>query len=251
MNIFINLKKVFLKLSRINLLIEPNVRFLITYLRALYFVKIRKRLKTVDSHDAIKRSISHNLKSVLPSNDRIKLLFNPLSVIELLNKESKILVIGPRNESNLFFLRGMGFKKENIIGLDMISYVPSIKLGDMHNLPFETNSFDAVACGWTLSYSNDPKKAANEMLRVVKSNGLIGIAVEYSTMTSEDEIAMSGYILQENSGGRINSTEQILQLFSPNVKEIFFNHNAPNKISHSSQFMPNVSNISSIFSVKK
>ena len=250
MKIFALFKKTIVKLTNVNLLIEPNIRFLVTYIRAIYFLKIKRSLKTLESEDAIGKTVIHNLKSILPSNNRIGLLLYPLSVIESLNKDSKILIIGPRNENDLFFLRGLGFHKKNIVGLDLISYVENIKIGDMHSIPFESNSFDCVVCGWTLSYSEYPQKAATEILRVVKNNGLIAIGVEYSLMTKEDDIKALGYVLQGNSS-RINSTHQILNLFINNVKEVYFSHDAPNKKSHSALMVKDVSNVASIFSINK
>lgn len=46
---------------------------------------------------------------------------------------------------------------------------------DMRDLPFVDNSFDAVLCIWTSGHGNldDIKKHAEEMLRIVKPNGLI------------------------------------------------------------------------------
>ena len=40
--------------------------------------------------------------------------------------------IGPRNEAEIFMLWSYGFKLENIVGLDLISYSPLIDLGDMY-----------------------------------------------------------------------------------------------------------------------
>jgi len=50
---------------------------------------------------------------------------------------------------------------------------------------------------------------------------------------------------------RINSIDQVLNLFSGHVKHLYFNHDAPNKISHGEILDKNVSNIIAIFSVFK
>jgi SAM-dependent methyltransferase len=180
----------------------------------------------------------------------MNLLLYPVALIEVLHPDSRILVIGPRNENDLYNLVGLGFRIENIRGLDLISYSPYIELGDMHNMPFPSDSFDAVICGWTLSYSTHPARAAGEMIRVTRPGGVIAIGVEYSSMTPTDEKSLLGYEIQEfeRTGGRINSTAQIKELFGTNVEAVFFEHDAPLKISHSaSGLVPNVSNVALVF----
>ena len=139
-------------------------------------------------------------------------------------------------------------------GLDLISYSPRVFIGDAHHMKYEDNYFDAVICGWTLSYSSTPNIMANEMLRVVKNKGVIAIGVEYSTLTKDEYEKLTGYSIQDFNllDKRINSVDQITGLFSPNVKEIYFNHDAPNKISHTGNgYAANVSNVATIFSVSK
>jgi SAM-dependent methyltransferase len=222
--------------------------------RIFYFVRIKKRLKTQDSKEAFEVTVKHNLKSLKMCNNRMDLLIKPVSVIETLNERSKILVIGPRNEYDLFSLLGHGFAWHNIYGLDLITYSNKISLGDMHNIEFEDNCFDAVLCGWTLSYSGTPEIAAKEILRVTKNRGIIGIGIEYSTLTKEDSEHLLGYSIQDFNKllKRVNSTDQILNLFKGHVEQVFFDHNAPNKISHTRNgLVNNVSNVVTIFSVNK
>lgn len=182
------------------------------------------------------------------------LLIRPLSVIEFINENSEALVIGPRNEHDLFCLVGHGFDKKKVRGLDLISYSNWIDLGDMHATPYPDNRFDVVIVGWTLSYSRDPEKFAAEMMRIIKDNGVIAIGVEYSIMDEADEVELMGYAIQEFDvlKKRINTVQGILQLFLPHVKEEYFTHDAPLKRSHlKSGLVENVSNVAAIFSVKK
>jgi SAM-dependent methyltransferase len=234
-------------LRRINLATEPTLRHIWVYLRASYLVRVRKKLRTLESPHAFDATLKHNLRSLFGANNRMNMLLFPLSVIETLNADSKILVIGPRNENDLFSLVGLGFKMKNIRGLDLISYSPHIQLGDMHAIPFPDGSFDAVVCGWTLSYSATPEKAAQEITRVCKPGGIIAIAVEYSTMTADDERALVGYAV-EDTKRRINSTADIRALFEP-IGTVYFEHDAPNKVSHTRHgLVSNVSNVALVFS---
>lgn len=229
-------------------------RSLLFKLRHFYFVRLRRRLRTLDSADAFKMTIPHNLKNVSKWLSRMEVLIKPLSVIETVSHSSNVLVIGPRNEYDLILLAANGFGFKGLRGLDLISYSPKIDLGDMHALPYADNSWDVVLCGWTLSYSAMPQKAAAEMLRVVRNGGVIGVGIEYSAMSEEDAIALVGYSIEERERlpERINSVKQCLQLFRPNVGDIFFNHDAPLRVSHSAMgFTPRPSDVAVIFSVKK
>jgi SAM-dependent methyltransferase len=235
------------------LLLIREFRIIIGKLRFFYFTKIKRNIKTMESKDAIDHTIKHNLKSLnVFGGTRMSKIIKPISVLENVAKDAKILVIGPRNEDDILTLVGHGYSLKNITGLDLISYSPYIEVGDMHNTRFEDSYFDVVICGWTLSYSNQPKKFATETMRILKNKGVVGIGVEYSTLTDEQSIAVhGGYHLKPKDLDRINSTEQILSLFEGHVDKIFFDHDAPNKISHSNDLTSDVSNVISIFSIKK
>ncbi|MDR3595638.1 MerR family transcriptional regulator [Clostridium sp.] len=68
---------------------------------------------------------------------------------------------------------------------------------DMRELPFKDNMFDAILCVWVSGHGNlqDMKKHASEMLRVVKSNGII--FVDYPS--KEDERYGIGIEIEENT----------------------------------------------------
>ena len=235
------------------LLLIGGVRFVVGKLRFYYYARFRSRIKTLESKDAIDHTIKHNLKSIgVFGLTRMDMLIKPISVMENVTKDARILVIGPRNEEDILNLIGNGFKASNIIGLDLISYSPFIEVGDMHRTRFSDSYFDVITCGWTLSYSNEPQKFADEALRIVKNNGIIAIGVEYSLLTDEQSINLhGGYDLRPNNFERINSSDQILNLFSGHIKHVYFNHDAPNKISHGENLNKNVSNVIAIFSILK
>lgn len=242
-----------MKKSINQLLLITYVRVIVGKLRLFYYTKIVKSLRTTDSKDGINMNLKHNLKGIsIFGLTRMNKLIKPLSVLENLSNDSKILVIGPRNEEDILNLIGNGFNKKNITGLDLISYSPFIELGDMHNTRFNDNTFDAIICGWTLSYSNQPDKFANEMIRIIKNKGVMGIGVEYSTLSKEDnKILNNGYSLTTDGFDRINTVKAILDLFSTSVGEVYFNHDAPNKISHIDKEVHNVSSVVTLFSIVK
>lgn len=240
----------------INLLAEPKIRAMYVKLRAFVLIKLLRRLKTIDSENAFKVTVKHNVNGILQVNNRMNLLLYPVSIIESVPKNARILVIGPRNENDIYSLIGLGFNKKNIMGCDLISYSNKIVLGDMHALPFNNNEFDVVICGWTLSYSATPAKAADEMKRVLKPGGILAIGVEYSTLTSDDakKVEKGGYSIQEfdRLAERVNSVDAIKQLIGAELDHVYFSHDAPNKISHTAEGVAtNVSNVALVASIKK
>jgi Methyltransferase domain len=231
-----------------------TIRKLIGRIRLWYFMNIMKKWNYSNSLDSFEITLEHNLKSLRDfDNQRMDLLIKPLSVFEFLDKKTtKILVIGPRNENDLLNLMSQGFLSKNICGLDLMSYSPLIDVGDMHDTPYKDSTFDVILCGWTLSYSGNPEKFSKEAIRVAKNGCVIGIAVEYSTLTPEDTEKLVGYKIDGQDFERINSTEQINQLFDKHIKDIYFTHDAPNKVSHlASKLVENPSAACSIFMVTK
>lgn len=232
----------------------PHYQRVVGWLRMFWFIKMRRRLRLISSDRAFAATVDHNLKSLHHFNQRTEALLRPLSVIETLDQQSRVLIVGPRNEGDLFSAIGYGFNSKNVRGLDLMSYSPMIDVGDMHGTPYADDSFDAVVVGWTLSYSSDPAAFAAEMLRIVRDGGIIAIGIEYSELTEDDTIALLGYRIQEQDKlpQRINSTSDILRLFDSHVGHIFFNHDAPHKRSHTrSELIESPSTVSVIFSIRK
>lgn len=93
-------------------------------------------------------------------------------------KKDSLLIIGPRFETEILLARAIGFRKEGITAIDTYTYSPWIRSGDMHELPYSDDSLSALICGWTLSYSVEPARAANEMIRVLKPGGYVVLAVQ-------------------------------------------------------------------------
>lgn len=92
--------------------------------------------------------------------------------IKEIAKEKNILDIG----GGFRFQKGLEkykhlFKNANYKSLDVAKeYKPDI-LGDIHNLPQEDGSIDAIICKAVLEHVYDPQKAVNEIHRVLKKEG--------------------------------------------------------------------------------
>ena len=68
-------------------------------------------------------------------------------------------------------------------------------------------------------------------------------------MTPRDEVQLLGYAIQD-SGRRINSSAQIKELFGGAVGTIYFEHDAPNRVSHTADHLvARVSNVALVFQV--
>ncbi len=214
----------------------------------------RNRLKTLDSENSVKETIQHNMSSLKDfSNCRIELLIRPLSVIESVREAKSVLLIGPRNENDLLIASTyLDLPLDCVRGLDLISYSNLIDLGDMHQMPYEDNSFDVVICGWTVSYSEHPKQLADEMVRVCKPGGVVAVGLEYGTLDEAGYEKLLGYSLAVPGVQRINSVKQINDLFGDNIDQVFFSHDAPLKRSHGADgLVAFPSSVASIFSIKK
>ena len=105
--------------------------------------------------------------------ERVDFLVNAIGNTKRLGPDSRLLVLGPRYESEIFGYMGLGFSKHNISALDTFSYSKMITPGNLHNMPYSSEEFDFVICGWTLAYSENLKKALVEIHRVLKIDGVL------------------------------------------------------------------------------
>ena len=143
------------------------------------------------------------------------LLLNFLNSIPYLNK-SDLLIIGPRYETEILIAKSFGFK--NIKALDTFSYSPLIDLGDMHKMQYKDKSFNSIICGWTLTYSDNPKIAAKEMMRVMKKNSILVLGV-YKIGENFD---ISKGIKGQNYGENRPQNKKILDEIFGELKNIYY-----------------------------
>ena len=84
------------------------------------------------------------------------------------SKESKTLTVGARVGNEIQALLDLGIKDS--IGIDIVPHPPLVIEGDMHDMPFEKNSFDFIFSN-IIDHSKYPQKFANEVNRVLKPGG--------------------------------------------------------------------------------
>lgn len=201
------------------------IRYAIVWIRFVWFVHIRRRLRTLESTDPriARNTISHNIKGLRDlAVTRSYLLVRPLSVIEALGPEARVLSIGPRTEGELFNLAAHGFSWRHIRAVDLISYSPKVDLGDMHDMRYASDAFDAVILGWVLAYSEDPVRAAAEVTRVTRNGGVVAVGVEVNPLSRDDIVRTTGYL--PGAQRRIESCKQILGFFGSAVDHVYYEH---------------------------
>lgn len=134
------------------------------------------------SENISEETLSHNLSAfknsvVFGMHNRMTRILYPLASLIINKSNSKILIIGPRTEDDIFLAKALGFY--NAEGLDLFTYSKYIKLGDMHHLEYPNEYFDAIILGWVLAYTKEPSQALLEIRNKVKVNGFIAIGWEW------------------------------------------------------------------------
>ena len=164
-------------------------RYFYVLTRFLIFVFIFKKLRTIkETKKSFKATTDRNLKSLLSLRDvydgsRSDFFLNKLKKIETLDKikKSKILIIGPRNEGEIYNFYAKGFLMKNITAIDLISYSKKIKAYDANfYLKSCKKKFDFIYLGFVLSYFRDPKKILSLAKKCLKKNGYLIVCVEAS-----------------------------------------------------------------------
>jgi hypothetical protein len=210
------------------LMLVDLLRYAVVAVRYIWFVKVLRRLaiwrpRTGDDGAVAQSTVSHNLKGLRDlAVNRSHLLVRPLSVLESLKPDARILSVGPRSEGELLSLAAHGFSWPRIEGLDLISYSPRVRIGDMHRTPYSDHEFDAVVLGWVLAYSEAPARAAREMVRIARPGAVIAVGVEYNPMSQAEIVESIGYL--PGAQKRIESCEQILSFFGDAVDHVYYNH---------------------------
>jgi SAM-dependent methyltransferase len=202
------------------LLSVDKLRNIYCFLRVFYFCKLKNNLKNFEeiTDDTWKYTLDSNKRAIynkninLPKHPRANRIFEigksldgskSKWLLEVVNKRYKksefkslkVLSIGPRSEGEIYKIFASGFELNNIVGLDLFSYSPFIKLGDMHNLEFSDSEFHIIFMGWCLAYSNNKSKALSEVKRVLKKNGLLVIGHSTLEKTQDQIIASRGYLV--------------------------------------------------------
>ena len=210
----------------------PAIRHIAALRRWETFVRdgMKFRLAPSMSDKIAESTVSYNIQGIhnsiqsIASLERSELVFRPVMAIDRVYSypmrrvfpEVSMLLVGSRTEYEIFMALGYGIEQSKLSALDLISYSPYVEPGDMHAMPYPDNSFDVVILGWVLAYSNDPKAAAREVIRVCRNKAIVS--------AGHDSIAPSEEKHTFNQIARPRSAAELLELFAPSVGTLFFRH---------------------------
>lgn len=138
--------------------------------------------KTVNTSNFMKHSNPNPIQRFLISNF-YKSLFQQIEPLSL----NSVLDVGCGEGITLRKLEELGIGKQNV-GVDYSEdaikigklHHPDldIRIGNIYDLAFENNSFDAVICTEVLEHLEDPSKAVDELKRVTKKYIIISVPNE-------------------------------------------------------------------------
>ena len=122
-----------------------------------------------------------------------------------LERGSRVLCVGCRNGVELDEFRARGF--EDVVGIDLFSQRPDIRVMDMHRMTFADDSFDVIYASHALEHSYDLQRVIREIERVGRNDAVVAVEVPARARASEaDRIEFAG-------------VEQVRDTFSPQMAE--------------------------------
>lgn len=210
------------------LLTIDAVRFFVCLPRYLVFYHLLRRRKfAADIESGVSRNtIEHNMRGTGElSAPRSHTLIRPIVSVGYVQRNIrslKVLTIGPRVEGEIYNLIGYGFRSRNVVGLDLFSYSPYIRVGNMHHMEFADGEFDIVISGWVLGYSDDKLQCAREMLRVTKPGGMIAIGNAFTVLNLTQVTKNLGYII--GAAEAITDLPSVERLFGVSPEDCYFRY---------------------------
>jgi SAM-dependent methyltransferase len=137
----------------------------------------------------------------------------------VISADEQHLTIGPRWVGEIhYFRQGLGLPKT--IGLDLFTHDDElVKVGDMHEMPFEDNTFGLVYQRNTFDKSYDIRSALRECLRVLRDGGVLISDDCYDYTHGVSEMARTN----------IRHNNQIARVLGPNVAEVLYDRETPSE----------------------
>ena len=134
-------------------------------------------------------------------------------------KDTSMLCIGPRWPLEITWVRNT-FGFNNVTGLDLFSTDENLVVkGDMHQMPFENNSFNVVYQRNTFNKSYDIRKALDECVRVLKPGGYLISDDCYDYNVGVNELTRTNILCNE----------WMIKYLGDNVSKVVINENQKEK----------------------
>lgn len=125
----------------------------------------------------------------------------------------RILCVGCRNTLEIEYFLSKGARE--VVGIDLYSESPNIRVMDMHALTFPDRRFDLLFSCHSLEHAYDPYKAAAEFVRVVGNGGMVAVEVPVC------------FRPQGADRFDFHDHEQLRRLFTPHVGRILWDEEKP------------------------
>jgi SAM-dependent methyltransferase len=137
----------------------------------------------------------------------------------VISADESHLTIGPRWVGEIhYFRQELGLPKT--IGLDLFSHDEEfVKVGDMHDMPFEDSTFGLVYQRNTFDKSYDIRSALGECLRVLRNGGVLISDDCYDYTHGVSEMARTN----------IRHNNQIARVLEPHVAEVLYDRETPSE----------------------
>lgn len=186
--------------------------------------------------------VDHNFSNRwLFSRPRTEKLMSILRCVGTVSPETRLLCIGPRNEAEILLLSLYGFDRRNVTAIDLLTYSPLIRQMDMHQLDFPGDTFDVVYVLYTLSYAHDLKRAASEIVRVLKDGGIVAAGFQQTPRQSKLRVMGS-----ELTGGLAD----LFDHFRPYVGHVYWQEEDPVRGADGDHMVTAIFNIEKSRSIK-
>ena len=181
----------------------------------------RLRVRGSPNRDALVQQIDRNLQhrgldnAIIHSHRILSRLWKAAP------RSSRVLSVGSCNLLEIYAFKGYGF--DRIQGIDLVPADNDpgfVQVMDMHDLKFPDNSFDILYCSGAFHCSYDPKRLADEFVRVTSDGGLVCITVPVNFATTD--------IYRVDAG----SPEGLRKFFEPHVGELVWEEVVPGNSEH-------------------
>lgn len=193
-------------------------------IKRIYQKNFGKKIVFLNQHDSYEKYLNHQIKKTLNTEKQKKWMneeweiklngFNGLfdRNTKYISDKKNSICLGSRTGQEVLSLRNRGI---NSIGIDLVEFPPYTLAGDIHNLKYDSGTFDLVFCN-IIDHCYDLNKAIFEMERICSLDGIIIINIQVNELGDE---------YSENIINDVNSFELMFKkcvvLKSENIKNSF------------------------------